>query len=67
MNFQNVEQITYGHYRVNVSWGYLEENLQHYKKNYGLELQPDFQRAHVWTDEQRTKYVEWILMGGSLF
>lgn len=30
-----------------------------------LELDPDFQRGHVWTEEQQIKYVEYILRGGT--
>ncbi|OAD16464.1 DUF262 domain-containing protein [Achromobacter insolitus] len=30
-----------------------------------LELEPDFQRGHVWTDEQRIKYVESLLRGSA--
>lgn len=33
-------------------------------KEYGLEMNPDFQRGHVWTEEQQSKYVEFILKGG---
>lgn len=29
-----------------------------------LDLNPDFQRGHVWTDEQRSRYVEYVLRGG---
>lgn len=30
----------------------------------GCDLEPDFQRPHVWTAEQQVKYVEHLLMGG---
>ncbi|MEJ6003750.1 hypothetical protein [Paucibacter soli] len=30
-----------------------------------LELEPDFQRGHVWTDEQRIHYVENLLRGNA--
>lgn len=30
-----------------------------------LDLNPDFQRAHVWTREQQISYVEYILHGGT--
>jgi len=30
----------------------------------GLQLNPDFQRGHVWTEEQQIKFVEYILKGG---
>ena len=30
----------------------------------GLDLYPDFQRGHVWTPQQQTEFVEYILRGG---
>ena len=30
----------------------------------GLVLNPDFQRGHVWSEEQQTAYIEYLLMGG---
>jgi len=65
MRFRDIPQITWARYHVNSSWDYLEETLEHYKKDYGLELEPDFQRAHVWTEEKQVAYVEWILRGGT--
>ena len=31
---------------------------------YGLEMNPDFQRGHVWTEVQQSKWIEFILKGG---
>lgn len=33
-------------------------------ENYDLQLNPEFQRRHVWTQEQQKKYIEFILRGG---
>lgn len=30
----------------------------------GLQLNPDFQRGHIWTEEQQIRYVEFLLKGG---
>jgi hypothetical protein len=32
--------------------------------DYGVDLDPDFQRAHVWTEEQQRLYIEYVLRGG---
>jgi len=64
MKFKDIKKIARSYYNVNVSWKYMHESLDGYKDHYNLELQPDFQRAHVWTVEQQIKYVEWILRGG---
>ena len=31
----------------------------------GFQLNPDFQRGHVWTQEQQTAFVEYLLRGGT--
>lgn len=31
---------------------------------YNLQLNPIFQRGHIWTEEQQSKYIEFILRGG---
>lgn len=33
-------------------------------KEDGLQLNPDFQRGHVWTDDQQIAYIEFLLRGG---
>lgn len=33
-------------------------------QKYNLQLNPDFQREHIWTQEQQEKYIEFILRGG---
>ena len=65
MKFREITQLTRdGTYRINVSLGYLKTQLRDYEEEYGLDLDVDFQRAHVWTDEQRTAFVEHLLRGG---
>lgn len=53
-----------GSYQVNVGWTYLEDQLAQFEKGYGLGLDPDFQRAHVWDRQKQERYVEYILRGG---
>ena len=73
MDFKDIPQFTRdGNYRVNVSWDYLEDTLAGYQergqkpnsKIASLDLNPDFQRGHVWTESQQTAFVEHILSGG---
>ena len=61
-------------YKVHSEWKYLELGLDRYKERVdskghllldGLDLDPDFQRGHVWTPEQQIAYVEYALQGGS--
>jgi hypothetical protein len=66
MRFQDIPQLTKtASYSVSMFWQYLEQTL----KRYGdggttLELDPPFQRAHVWNEEKQRRYVEYILRGG---
>lgn len=52
-------------YMVNVDWDYLETFIT--RDNSELckfDLDPDFQRAHVWKEEQQIAYIEYIMRGG---
>ena len=55
------------HYEVTVDWRGLEDHIarqQEYKGLAVLDLNPDFQRGHVWTEDQQRTYIEFILLGG---
>lgn len=65
MKYSDIPQFTRtAAYKVNVGWGYLETMLYHYGKEDNLDLNPDFQRAHVWTKAKQQAYVEFCLRGG---
>ncbi|MFK5948092.1 MAG: hypothetical protein QM500_04910 [Methylococcales bacterium] len=50
-------------YKVNTSWKYIEDWIDD-QSEIGLNLDPDFQRAHVWTELQQIRYVEFRLRKG---
>jgi len=66
MNWSDIPQFTPGAaYSVDVSLDAVEATLQRWGESAaGLQLEPDFQRGHVWTDGQRAAYVEHLLRGG---
>jgi len=68
MKFNEIPQlIERGGYQTNVHLDYIDEKLTEWEKDeqyYRLQLNPDFQRGHVWTTDQRSKFVEFFLMGG---
>ena len=65
MNFRDIRKFTrHANYRVHVAWTFLEKQLEYWNDAYLLEIEPEFQRAHVWDDDKRSKYIEYILQGG---
>src|SRR6266568_3834517 len=67
MDFNDIKPLTRcSNYKVDIGWGYLLEYMEEHMKEYGLELNPDFQRGHVWTEEQQVKYVEYGLRDGAM-
>jgi len=51
-------------YATDVPLGMLDSYLKRQIEESGLELEPDFQRGHVWTPKQKTAFVEFKLRGG---
>ena len=52
-----------GDWWVDVTFVNLEMQLKSFEETYGLDLNPDFQRGHVWTESQQILYVENMLRG----
>jgi len=64
LRFRDIPQYTRSaSYEVDVSWPRLEQYLEHLAES-SLDLDPVFQRPHVWTLEQQVAYVEHVLRGG---
>lgn len=53
-----------GNYIVSHRLDALKGTIDRYKKEHNLDMNPDFQRGHVWNMEQRLRYVEFVLQGG---
>lgn len=64
-NWNDIPQFPKACYEIDVSWGYLESWLAS-QFEAGLNIDPDYQRAHVWTKAQQIAYVEHILQGGEV-
>lgn len=60
--FQDIPQFPRSGYRITVDWTYLEQHLE--QQDPVINLEPDYQRGHVWTKSQRVAFVEYGLMGG---
>lgn len=63
-SFSDIPQFGRAKYNVAIDLTYLLHMIDDYAKEYDLDMDPDFQRGHVWTTEQRERYVEFLLRGG---
>jgi len=64
--FRDIPLLPRAHYEVDVDWHYLEKFIANAIEFDGLNLDPDFQRAHVWTKQQQQDYVEYVMQGGEV-
>ena len=61
MDFKDIKLIPESNYWVNYRFCSIENFIKDTISDIGLELDPDFQRGHVWTVEQQTAYIESII------
>jgi hypothetical protein len=70
MNYKDIPSFTPdGNYRVDVPWDYLKESMLRYQETASdgtgaLDLNPDFQRGHVWDRDKQIAFIEFMLRGG---
>ena len=63
--FKDIPQFTAdGSWQADFDFNYLVKFINSNIEEEGLELNPDFQRGHVWTEEQQIKWIEFFLRGG---
>ena len=60
--WSDIPEFPHSHYNVNIRLSHVEETLDRYNETHQLNLSPDFQRAHVWTEDQQVAYMEYLLM-----
>jgi hypothetical protein len=65
LKYQSIPKlIPTGNYKINSFLYMLKDSIDRYVEEYNLNLDPDFQRHHVWNLNQRIQFVEFILQGG---
>lgn len=64
--WRSIPRLPQAHHQVDVEWRWLETTMETYPAKGGLNLNPDYQREHVWTREQQVAYVEYVLSGGEV-
>lgn len=66
MKWTEIPKLTkQGEHHVYYEYRYFVEHIED-EIEQGLVLNPDFQRGHVWTEEQQVALVEYFLMGGNI-
>lgn len=51
-------------YLVTYGGAGIQRFIEEYREDGGIDMDPDFQRGHVWTDAMRVRFVEHLLRGG---
>lgn len=65
MLFKDIPKYTrIGSYQVSTPLSFLDKKITEWEQELHLELNPDFQRGHVWTEEQQIAFVEYLIKGG---
>lgn len=64
MDFNNIKQFPHSSYHVDIGWDYLQTWLNETDKDYGLDLDPPYQRGYKWSEYQKSAYIEYNLKGG---
>ena len=63
--FADIPQFTSdGSYQVNYPLTSLVKYIEEEVEEMGLQLNPEFQRGHVWTEQQQIAWIEYHLRGG---
>lgn len=62
--FSDIPRFPHASYSVEYSLCYLPQALKDFEEEMGLDMDPDFQRGHVWTKEQQTAFMEFMFRGG---
>lgn len=65
--FRDIPQLTsVGNYQVNMPLEYIPDRIKEWQEDdyYKLQLNPDFQRGHVWSEDQQIAYIDYLLRGG---
>lgn len=64
LDFKTVQRYKYPNYIVDCDLEFLKEKIARWVKVHNLDLNPEFQRDHVWTEKQQIEFMEFFLSGG---
>ena len=63
-SFKDIPPHIEGTYTATIPLNHLHQTLDSYDNDYTLDIDPDFQRIHVWTRHQQSAFIEHVLRGG---
>lgn len=63
-SFSDIPKFLKANYNTEVTFRGLKKMVDYFESEYNMDMNPDFQRGHVWTTKQQQKYVEFCLRGG---
>lgn len=64
MKFLEIPQLPKANYRVAMDLESVMYHIERYIHHYNLDMDPEFQRGHVWAEDQQIKFIEYLLSGG---
>lgn len=64
LNFNKVNKYSNPRYLIDVPLDSLKQKMKDWSNYYELDLDPEFQRDHVWTLKQQIEFMEYLLRGG---
>lgn len=62
--FRDIPRFIHANWACDYEFHRAWEAIEKWQKEDGLNLDPDFQRAHVWKTSQQTAFMEYMLRGG---
>jgi len=68
LSYRDIPQFPQSHWNAMFSWESVEQQIYKWQSEMTapLNLDPDYQRAHVWTLDQQIAYIEYALQGGEV-
>jgi len=64
-SFDDIKPFTRdGRYHIDIQLNHFRRTIEKYIDEYNLQLNPDFQRGHVWTRKQQVDFIEYLLRDG---
>lgn len=64
MHINDIQPLTYINGGFEIDLYDVQDWLKSYNERYGINIDPYFQRPLVWTEERKSKFMEFLLRGG---